>query len=255
MRLFQAITEYDILLSMSDTDSILDNESDWLCPVCKVSHNASREPLVSDWAVACHIAGKVRIGDRLHRSWTLSKAPDLDVKDKVFNIAVRLMWAVVEARRDQEKLAGTPESQQTQEPYNQLRTIEVRLHRFIEHILKHEYGNTEEEWWSKGIPLSIRQKCVSRREESAQRHEPYAYTDLIDLQSILNYNWRLFEAIFQHISKQMKSKAEFLNSIGKLNELRNIIMHPVREQEELPKEQKEFLNWFENVTSKFVADV
>ncbi len=227
------------------------SENVWKCPVCKASGGASG-PFVSEWAVACHVAGKARTGDRLHKSWALSKSPDLDVRDTIPRIAERLTWAVVEAQKEQEIIKESIKNQRIQEPYERISTIEIRLHKFIENVVKKEFGESEDDWWVKGVPLSIRKKCADRREEDIQRQALYAYTDLIDLQSILNNNWRLFELSFQRISKQCKSKNVFLSSLGKLNEIRKIIMHPVRKQGEL-SEEIQFLNWFDNLTKEFTS--
>ncbi len=229
------------------------NESTWACPVCNASRNASGEPLVSEWAVACHIAGKMRTGDRLHKSWALSKAPDLEVKAKQFKIAERLTWAVVEAQREQEMLKETRQIKMPQVPFEKISKIERSLHKFIENTLKREFVNSDQEWWVKGIPMTVRRDCAQRREEDDQKQNLYNYTYLIDLQSILNKNWALFEANFQNVSKQCKSKNEFLNNLAKLNEIRNFIMHPVRQQDELSPEETQFLDWFDNLTREFAS--
>lgn len=239
------------MLAMSDIDSMNNSENSWVCPVCDVSGSASG-PFVSDWAVACHIAGKIRTGDRLHKSWALSKIPDLDVKATLPKIAEHLTWAVVQEQRERQILEESLQHQRAQGLYDKICTIEVRLHEFIENTLKRELGESEDKWWVRGIPLSIRQKCQSRREEDIRRQEAYAYTDLIDLQSILGNNWRFFEVDFHRISKQCKSKNEFLNNLAKLNEIRKVIMHPVRQQDEL-SEETQFLNWFENLTKELIS--
>jgi len=227
------------------------SENVWKCPVCKASGGASG-PFVSEWAVACHVAGKARTGDRLHKSWALSKIPDLDAKATLPRIAERLTWAVVEAQREQDMLKESRKNKRAQGAYERISKIEIRLHKFIESALKREFGESEDEWWVKGIPLSIRQKCGNRCEEDNCRQDKYAYTDLLDLQSILNNNWRLFQASLQRISKQCKSKNELLTSLGKLNEIRKVIMHPVRQQDEL-SEEHQFLDWFDNLTKEFIS--
>lgn len=237
---------------MSDIDSTNKNEDGLVCPVCNVSTGASG-PFVSDWAVACHIAGKARTGDRLHRSWALSKVGDLDFKSTLNDIALHLQWAVVEAFRERKTPEESPSNQRLKGPYEKISAIERRLHKFIENTLKREFGESEEEWWVKGIPLSIRQKCMNRREEDNRRQDEYSYTDLIDLQPILNNNWRLFEVDFKRTSSQCKSKNEFLNSLGKLNEIRKVIMHPVRLHEELSEKEARLLDRLDVLIREFVC--
>jgi len=157
-----------------------------------------------------------------------------------------VQWAVVEAQRELQ-------NQRLQGPYEKIREIEIRLHKFIENTLKREFGESGDKWWVEGIPLSIRKKCVDRREEDGRRQDEYYYTDLIDLQSILNNNWRFFEVNFQRISKQCKSKNELLNGLGKLNEIRKVIMHPIRQQDELSEEENEFLDLFGSLIEEFIS--
>jgi hypothetical protein len=59
------------------------------------------------------------------------------------------------------------------------------LHAAIRQALQEEYGNDESGWWRTGVPLSVRQKLQSRREEDTDAAEPYAYTDLLDPAEIL----------------------------------------------------------------------
>ncbi len=235
---------------MSDTDSKHNSEASWICPVCSAERNTSGTPFVSEWAVACHIAGKITgsVG-RAHKSWALSKVPNLDVKATMPKIAESLTWAVVEAQRERESL----QKQRFPGPYENISQIEIRLHKFIGNTLRKEFGESEDKWWVEGIPLSTRKKCVDRREEDGRRQNEYYYTDLIDLQSIMNNNWRLFEANLQGISKDCKSKNEFLSHLGHLNEIRKVIMHPIRQQDELSEEMK-FLNWLDRLTTEFCSD-
>ena len=60
------------------------------------------------------------------------------------------------------------------------------------------------------------------------RDECYNYTCLIDLQSILNKNWAVFESDFRKVSAATQSKREFLDLLGPLNDVRNRYAHPVR---------------------------
>src|SRR5262249_44987758 len=113
--------------------------------------------------------------------------------------------------------------------------IEVGLHRHIRTILQKEFGDGERGWWEKGIPLNIRKKCAERREEDIDRASgPYAYTDLIDLHSILDKQWKcLGETLPPSIAK---NKREFLAQLEELNRIRRIVMHPVRGR--VPKEEE-----------------
>lgn len=113
-------------------------------------------------------------------------------------------------------------------PLSLIHDIEVQLHRHIRHRLQAQFGDDGDAWWVEGVPLSIRQECVTRREADPDRDEPYAYTYLIDLKSILDRNWPLFEPDFLKVRKAISSKKELLDLLVHLNEARNRHSHPVR---------------------------
>ena len=81
----------------------------------------------------------------------------------------------------------------------------------------------------KGIPLTIRRDCAHRREESPNREELYHYTDLIDLKTIIEKNRTFFENSLRAISRQTNHQREFLEGVGKCNDIRNRVMHTVHE--------------------------
>ena len=112
--------------------------------------------------------------------------------------------------------------------YDDLRTIEKWLHSVIRQALESEYGAGESGWWRKGIHKNIRGKCATRREEDDGEPAPhsYAYTDLIDLREVLDKQWR---TISEHLPKgAAKDKKSLLAALIRLNEIRRIVMHPVR---------------------------
>ena len=80
--------------------------------------------------------------------------------------------------------------------YEDIRAIETFLHNLIRENLMEIYGEGELEWWRKGIPLSIRQSCQSRREQDEEPVEdPYCYTDLLDLWQILDKQWKVLKKV------------------------------------------------------------
>ena len=46
------------------------------CPACGTTTNRDGVAFVSEWAVACHVAGSIQVGERLHRAWARSVCPD-----------------------------------------------------------------------------------------------------------------------------------------------------------------------------------
>jgi hypothetical protein len=203
------------------------NEGIQVCPVCKTSTNSRGESLVSDHAVACHIAGKCQTGDRAHRSWALNKSPVVNFKASIPQIANIIEWVVVEAR----------------------------LHNFIRDSLIKEFGDSEQEWWVQGVPLNVRMECQVMCERDNRKNPPYNYTYLINLIEILDKNWNIFEPHYQCISTEYRSKREFLNCLNKLNNIRNTIMHPIREQEGIPEDDSQFLDSFCNIILEFSSNI
>jgi hypothetical protein len=228
-----------------------DSEGVQTCPICGKSTNSSGKSLVSDHAVACHIAAKGKTGDRLHKSWALGKSPMTNFKASVPQIADIIEWAVVEARK--ERIQTVLKDQKIRSPYEKIAAIERKVHGFIEITLKKEIGNSEQEWWVKGIPEKIRIDCQTLCEKDKRKQPPYCYTYLINLKEILDYNWKIFEKHHTQIVKQCKSKKDFLDAFHKLNDIRNTFYHPTRELENLPEEDSLFLDWFDKTTTEFVS--
>ena len=109
--------------------------------------------------------------------------------------------------------------------YELVRTIEVRLHRFIKRIFIAEFG--EEEWWRGGVPDNIRAECAALREKDPEpAPEPYNYTHLIGLREILDRKWSI---LCKHLPAEIaQNKKELLDRLVQLNRIRNNVMHPVR---------------------------
>jgi hypothetical protein len=67
--------------------------------------------------------------------------------------------------------------------YDYVSEAEVAIHKLVRTILEHALGAEESGWWREGIPVSVREKCASRRKLDEQPSEhPYAYATLIDLE-------------------------------------------------------------------------
>lgn len=114
--------------------------------------------------------------------------------------------------------------------YDDLRKLETRLHKIIRHRLTETYGTPDSAWWHSGVPEQVRVKCEERhRNDGKQSREPYVYTDLLDLLSIIEANWSHFKGrLPAHFGEDLKRHKR---SLYKLNGIRNRIMHPVRDTE------------------------
>lgn len=111
--------------------------------------------------------------------------------------------------------------------YELISEIETTLHDFVKKELINEFGSGEDGWWRQGIPSKIRALCAASREEDPEpAEEPYCYTNFIHLQEIIDKHWAIFSRILP--SDIVKEKRRFLNGLGRLNHIRNSIMHPVK---------------------------
>ena len=114
------------------------------------------------------------------------------------------------------------------EIYEDIRIIEIGLHSLIRTSLEEKFGSGELGWWRQGIPKEIRVKCQQRREEEEgdPAPEPYCYTDLIDLRTILDKQWAI---LTKYLARQVISdKQALLSDLIRLNQIRRMVMHPVR---------------------------
>lgn len=117
--------------------------------------------------------------------------------------------------------------------YEDLRLVEVTLHSRIREALQKEFGETEDGWWRKGLPLNLRKKLVDRREEDDDTAcHAYEYTDIVDLAAILEKNWN---TIATKVVGSLHDKRTTLSDLHDLNRIRRKVMHPVRSS--LPAEE------------------
>lgn len=111
--------------------------------------------------------------------------------------------------------------------YDDVRQIEVGLHKMVREVLMRQFGDGESGWWRQGVPEAVRVKCQERRErEQDDLCEPYCYTDLLDLAKVIEAQWSLFKDSFP-VPYGSNRKA-FIEALARLNRIRNKVMHPVR---------------------------
>lgn len=101
--------------------------------------------------------------------------------------------------------------------------LEVLLHRLVLQTLKSNLG---ERWWRDGFPEATRKNCQIRREEDNPQDEPYYYTTLIELKSIIDGNWRIFSTALP--KSLAANKQDTLQKLQRANGIRNRVMHPVK---------------------------
>ena len=108
--------------------------------------------------------------------------------------------------------------------------IETSLQKYTLQILKSEYDTEPESWWWDGVPKAVRKKVTDRMNESdgktGGREQNF---DLIHYKEIITANWDLFKGIFG-MTAEGGGKDKQTNWIGAVGEMRNIVMHPSRQQ-------------------------
>lgn len=103
---------------------------------------------------------------------------------------------------------------------------ERNLADFVVITLKMRHG--VEGWWAEAIPLSIRKECASRQQEEVRKKFPIeAYLTLIDLKTIMEKNWSLFQAHFRDAG-ETQGKDRALHWIDEFNEVRRMQAHPLK---------------------------
>lgn len=111
--------------------------------------------------------------------------------------------------------------------YEDIRAIEIHIHRMVRLVLEQDLGNEESGWWREGVPESVRVKCQERREKDVDVPcEPYCYTDLLDLGKIIEANWNSFQVALP--ACYASNRKALLDDLRRLNRIRNKVMHPVR---------------------------
>ncbi len=110
--------------------------------------------------------------------------------------------------------------------YEDIRLIEINVHKVIRETLVQEFGADEAGWWRQGVPENVRVKCQERRErDSDEPCEAFCYLDLIDLDIILKHQWSLLKNLFPYYSVNRKALS---SDLQRLNRIRNRVMHPVK---------------------------
>lgn len=109
--------------------------------------------------------------------------------------------------------------------YTLITSIECQLHSQVRACLQKRYPRPENAWWRR-LPIVLRQELQSRSEADDRGAEPYSFTSLIDLRSVMEKkNWSLFSAKLPE-----RAAGTLLEDLKALNGLRNRIMHPVRNE-------------------------
>ena len=111
-----------------------------------------------------------------------------------------------------------------------IESTETSLQKHILQILKSEFDTVADAWWWEGVPKMVRKKVDDRMNESngktGGREQNF---DLIHYREIILANWDLYKDIFGMTSAG-GGKEKQTNWIVDIGEMRNIVMHPSRQQ-------------------------
>jgi hypothetical protein len=102
-----------------------------------------------------------------------------------------------------------------------------RIERSLVEFTQFKLKNQMADWWTDGVPVSIRVECAKRREEEGRKMPMEAYFDLIAVKTILEGNWVLFESDLAVVGWKGGKRAA-LSWFDQLNTIRRNVMHPTR---------------------------
>jgi DNA sulfur modification protein DndB len=134
-----------------------------------------------------------------------------------------------------------------------LRKIHRKLFDYVISTLKNHYGTHNKEWWTKGIPLPIRQECTREWEAKNRVGDEENELYLISYIDICIQNWDLVKNVISLDAKDKENKKANTKWIKDLNAIRQITTHP--ERGTLSTTQVEFVNdMFEKIEKFFPKD-
>lgn len=108
--------------------------------------------------------------------------------------------------------------------YELIRDLELRLHNYIRSRFTAEYADA---WWREGVPLPVREDCAVLHERDQEpAADLFCYTTFMHLHLIFDKKWAVLSAALPQ--QYQNAKQEFLDSLKRLNRIRNRVMHPVK---------------------------
>ena len=77
-----------------------------------------------------------------------------------------------------------------------------------------------------GRELILATDTANKEEDEEPVKDPYCYTTFINLSVIIERNWKIFSLVLP--PKLTTNKKTLLKEFGKINNIRNRVMHPVK---------------------------
>lgn len=112
----------------------------------------------------------------------------------------------------------------TEEAFQLIDRIERTL---VEYTVRQLGTSFNDDWWTKGVPITVRQKCAARQEEEGNLLPKQAYFDVLDIKEILEKNWLLFGGAAETVG-WTGGKSKALSWVKDFNDIRKTVMHPTR---------------------------
>ena len=116
----------------------------------------------------------------------------------------------------------------TEEAAKKVTKIHRRLFDYVIGTLKRHYGTQDKAWWTKGIPLKIRQQCTVEWEAKDRDGEEESQLYLISYIEICKNNWAFVKNVISLGASDKENKVANTKWIMELNEIRKITTHPER---------------------------
>jgi hypothetical protein len=228
---------------------MLGKRSGLACPICRTTIKTNGDQFSGLRSIALHVAGKAKGLADHHRSWVYHVVPSVDIKSATINqIGDQIEFYVSEAVQELETTesirdvlidqasdtfeVGAPGGRSEKEleqyitAYKLIWTTETRLHTFVATILIELRKGS---WWT-AFPNDLQQKCLERAQQDNHRSPLHCYIDLLDFGDIIKHNKDVFSNAFDRLRTEYKDpRAEFHSKLRRVNDLRILVMHPVRQ--------------------------
>ena len=112
-----------------------------------------------------------------------------------------------------------------EDAYRFVRAIEGDLSRVTAMGMRSKYG---EDWFTKGVPESIRTECEEMARKEGRKAPAPAYMSILNHKSVWKANWEVFGKVVS-AGGEAVSKESGTKFFGRFNEIRRLAMHPTKQ--------------------------
>ena len=151
------------------------------------------------------------------------------VRQQAFGLEAQIVTSITTFRpKGLQEYLDSRDKAGTAEAGAKVTKIHKRLFDHVIGTLKTHYGTKDKAWWTKGIPLKIRQECTAEWEAKNRLGEEESHLYLINYIDICHHNWGLFKNVISLDKRNKDNRRENTKWIKDLNEIRKITTHPER---------------------------